>query len=157
MGLSYSRHGDSGLVLAEFGQDEAAISKALRQHDPDLRLVPRHSEKFGKRYYAVYRYAGSDRPAEFVCAWTTDAGEPLPLSSRLLDLVQKLDRNTRGEYEDENARERKRREQLERQLAADTQDLIDDWKARDGRSALLPRGVSLRMARDKRRARGERV
>ncbi len=147
-GLVYSRT-DSGLVLAEHGQDEAAVARLLKQHDRDLRLVPQRSDSYGRIYYAVYRYAGSERDAEFVCAWVGEDGQPLPLSSRILDMVQQLDRNGRGAYVDEDERNARLRERRALDEAQATEDLADDWARRERRSAVLPRGSHLRQARSR--------
>lgn len=147
-GLVHSRT-DSGLLVAEHRVEGAAVARALREHDPDLRLVPQFSASMGGQYWAVYLYAGSERPAEFVTAWVNEQGEPLPLSMRLVDRVQELDRNGRGETpsaDELNALEEERR-RLDAEQAAE--DLYDDWRKREGRSALLPRSQSLRAARSR--------
>ena len=85
-----------------------------------------------------------------------ERGEPYPLSSGILDLVDRLDRNTRhghvGEDEINAARDR----ELERQKARDREAIVDDHLFKHGRP-LLPRSQSLRMARDKQRAKGRKV
>jgi hypothetical protein len=53
--------------------------------------------------------------------------------------------------------EAQRRERLTQAEEDMAQDLIDDWRTREGRSAMLPRSQSLRRARDKARAQGEKV
>jgi len=155
-GLVYSKT-DSGLLVAENAHsvDEQAVARSLREYDPDLRLVPQVvvGDRVG---YRVYRYAGPDRPAEFLLYWgDASTGEPWPLSSRLLDKVREQDKNTRGTYLDEDAREKLRREELERAHASATDSVIADT-LKSGRT-VLRRGVGLRMARDKRRARGEKT
>jgi hypothetical protein len=150
-GLTYSRT-ESGLLVAENASaDERAVARALRDHDPDLRLVPQ--SRVGDRIgYSVYRYAGSDRPAEFLLFWgNTASGEPYPLSSRLLDEVKRLDRNSRGagDYVDVDERNARAKAELREHADKQGEELFDDWRKREGRSALLPRGVSLRRARSK--------
>jgi hypothetical protein len=148
LGLVYNRT-TSGLVLAEHSQDEAAVARLLKQHDPDLRLVPQRSDAFGRTYYSVYRYAGSERPAEFIFAWVDDVGAPLPLTSRILDRVQELDRNSRGEYLNEDERDAQVRAERDKNTARNLEDLRDDWMTREGVSAVLPRSQSLRQARSR--------
>lgn len=155
MGFSYSTT-DSGLVVAEQAMDEAAVRRALKEWDPDLRLVPQASEKLGTTLWKVMRTTGSDRPAEFVCAWQSDRGEPYPLSMRILDLVKQLDKNTRSSYQSVEERDARRRAELERETQQRNEDLADDWTPKHGRP-VLPRSQSLRMSRDRRRARGEKV
>ena len=148
MGLVYHRT-DSGLVLAEHGQDEAAVARALKEHDRDLRLVPQRSDAYGHIYYSVYRYAGSERDAEFVCAWQNESGEPRPLSFGLVDLVKQLDKNTRSRYLSDDERNTRKREREAKQEERDREALISDWQTREGRSAVLPRGAHLRQARSR--------
>lgn len=147
-GLIYSRT-DSGLLVAENGSgDERAVARALRDYDPDLRLVPQ-GVAGGRMAYKVYRYCGSERPAEFICFWGNERGEPYPLSHRLLDKVRSLDKNQRGseDYRSEDELNEQAKAARERQAEEDAQALLDDWKTREGRSALLPRGPSLARAR----------
>ena len=147
---------DSGLVLQEYGQGHASLERELKKRDPLLSLQGWPSQTHGCILWKVVRYAGPDRPPDTVCVWQSERGEPYPLSSGILDLVDRLDRNTRSAYvgEDElNARlERSRAAQVNR----DNEALVDDWVFKHGRP-VLPRSQSLRMARDKQRARGKKV
>jgi hypothetical protein len=156
MPLVYTRQ-DSGLVVAEHASDEASVARALRDHDSDLRLVRQLSESLGALVWKVYRYAGSERPAEFVCAWTDRSGTPLPLSHRLVDMVKGLDRNSRAPVADADTLNARRKERAEKEVQRHNQDLIDDHLPRVGRSPVLHRSQSLRMARDKQRAKGRKV
>lgn len=147
---------DSGLVLSEYGWDHAQVERELKKRDPDLTLQGWPSQTHGTILWKVVRYAGPDRPPDTVAVWQSDRGEPYPLSSGLLDLVDRLDRNTRGAAvgEDElNARlEAERRKQDER----DGEGIIDNTTFKHGRP-VLPRSQSLRMSRDKQRAKGKKV
>jgi len=154
--LVYSRS-DSGLVVAEHGADESAVARALREHDRELRLVRQPSDTFECLVWKVYRSAGSERPAEFICAWTDRSGAPLPLSHRLVDMVKGLDRGSRAPHMDADALNAQRRERAEKDVKRHNQDLIDDHLPRVGRNPVLHRGQSLRMARDKQRAKGRKV
>lgn len=146
----YSK-GNHGLLVARDTApgDEQAVARQLRDYDPDLRLVPQGV--VGRQIvYKVYRYAGSDRPAEFVCFWGDEAtGEPWPLSSGLLDRVRELDKNTRANYLSAEAREARRRAELERHREQTAKDVYDDLRRMPGRLAALPRGQSLRRARSR--------
>lgn len=148
MGLVYTRTG-GGLVVAEHGQDEAAAARTLREYDPELRLVRQYDDVRRTPVWKVYSYRGPDQPAVFLLAWTDDRGVPLPLSSRLLDKVKELDRNSRAAHVDEDVLNARKREREARQLEQDMQDLADDWRTREGRSAVLHRGVHLRRSRSK--------
>ena len=136
--------------------DGAAVERALKQLDPDLSLQGWPSQSLGCILWKVVRYAGPDRPPETVCVWQSDRGEPYPLSSGILDMVRQLDKNTRATYLSDTARDRLRAEELAKDKQRDSEDLADDWTAKHGRP-VLPRSQSLRLARDKQRARGKKV
>lgn len=152
MGLSRT---DGGLYVPE-GAHEAAVMRALREHDDDLRLVPQDSDHFGRRVYKVFRYAGSERPAEFLLFWGDEHGNPFPLSSSLVDAVKQLDRNMRGfdprNADAKNAELVARRRQKSRE---DGEALLQDYDGRlEGKKSSPPkRSVGLLRARDRVRAR----
>jgi hypothetical protein len=147
---------DSGLILSEYGQDSASLERELRKRDPDLTLQGWPSQAHGCILWKVVRYAGPDRPPDTVCVWQSERGEPFPLSSGILDLVDRLDRNTRHGHHGEDELNAARERELARQDARDREALTDDWTFKHGRP-VLPRSQSLRMARDKQRARGKKV
>lgn len=118
----------SGLLIAVEGADERNVGALLRRHDPDLRLVPRFSEEHGCKLWMVYRWKGPNDPSEFVCAWQTRDGQPLPLSSNVVEMVQLLDRGTVGAAPDPDAsnaalRARRKKDSLETKQA-----IADDHK-----------------------------
>jgi hypothetical protein len=145
---------ESGLVLAEQGMDGAALERELRKRDPLLALQGFYSPAHGAVVWRVVREAGAAGP-ETVCVWQSASGEPYPLSSGLLSLVDRLDRNTRAVYASEDELERAREKAREKQISRANEALADDWNPKHGRP-VLPRSRSLRMARDKRRAKGEK-
>jgi len=147
---------DSGLALQEYGQDHASLERELRRRDPLLSLQGWPSVTHGCILWKVVRYAGPDRPPDTVCVWQGERGEPFPLSSGILDLVDRLDRNSRHGHVSEDEINAARDRELERQVERDREALTDDWVFKHGRP-VLPRSQSLRMARDKQRARGRKV
>lgn len=147
---------DSGLILTESGMDQAAIERQLQKRDPLLTLQGWPSPTLGTILWKVVRYGGPDRPPDTVCVWQSDRGEPYPLSSGLLDLVDRLDRNTRGDYKNEDQRNDEFARERQKNLDRDNEAIRDDTTFRHGRP-VLPRSQSLRMARDKRRNRGEKA
>ena len=147
---------DSGLVLQEYGQDHASLERELRKRDPDLSLQGWPSSTHGCILWKVVRYAGPDRPPDTVCVWQSESGEPYPLSSGLLDLVDRLDRNHRGGHLGEDEINAARDRELGRQLERDRVALIEDYLFKHGHP-VLPRSQSLRMSRDRQRARGKKV
>jgi hypothetical protein len=134
--------------------DGAALERELRKRDPLLALQGFLSAEHGAVVWRVVREAGEAGP-ETVCVWQSASGEPYPLSSGLLALVDQLDRNSRGGYAGEDELDARRRTEQARQQQRDNEALADDWNPKHGRP-LLPRSRSLRMARDKRRAKGEK-
>lgn len=155
---SVERTLDSGLILSEYGMDGAAIERELRKRDRDLSLQGWPSQTHGCILWKVVRYAGPDRPPDTVAVWQSDRGEPFPLSSGILDLVDRLDKNTRHHYADEDERNEGLKRERRKQDARDREALLDDYKTvmGPGHAGMLPRGQSLRRARDKRRNRGEK-
>jgi hypothetical protein len=148
----------SGLVLATHGSDEAATAAALREYDRDLRLVPQDSDAFGRRVYKVYRYMGSEQPSVFVCGWWDDLGNPYDglSATGLLEMVKRLDRNNSREQRiDPDEKNRLLLEERRRQSSEDIDEVAREFSGRiDGKkSSPLKRSQSLRMARDRVRAR----
>lgn len=132
----------SGLIAVREGSDHASVQRALRDHDPDLRLVPQATD--GRVAWVVYRYRGGDRPAEIVCSWRDANLDPLPLSHGLVDMVQRLDRNTVGRDRDPDD---VNRELLERRDATDDDELDEmarDFAKRAKRHPAFHRGLHLR-------------
>ena len=155
MGLVLSQSA-SGLVLACEGSDEAACAAALREYDSDLRLVPQDSDAFGQRVYKVYRYVGSEQPAQFVCGWWDELGNPYPGLSvtGLLEMVKRLDRNTRFENVDPDERNRELLERRRKEASEEMDAIAREFAGRiDGtKSSPLPRSRSLYAARNRVRA-----
>lgn len=151
----------SGLVLAHSGSDEAAARSALREYDSDLRLIPPGLFVSGEREsysrgYRVYRYMGSERPIQFVCLWGNEYGEPYEQLSAtgLLEMVKRLDRNTRYEHVDADEKNRKMLERRRKEADEGFQEIVDEFKDKiDGKkSSPLPRSRSLYLARNRVRA-----
>jgi len=146
----------SGIVTAESGMDASSVERALKKRDPLLSLQGWPSETHRTILWKVVREGGSGRPPDTVCVWQSDRGEPYPLSSALLDLVDKLDRNSRTVYLTDDQRNDLRHRELARKMELDNEAIRDDTTFKHGRP-VLPRSQSLRMSRDKQRNRGEKV
>lgn len=149
---------DGGLLVPLEGYEEA-VRRALREHDDNLRLVPQDSDYFGRRIYKVFRYAGSDRPADFILFWGDAAkNEAYPLSMAIVDEVKRHDRGSRGfDVEDSdtlNARLREQRAREARELGEAIAEYHGD-RMGDGsggkKFTVLPTGRSLQLARMRRR------
>ncbi len=156
MSLVYQR-ADSGLVVASHGAGEAAVARALREFDDDLRLVKQYSDENQRQVWKVFVYRGPDTPAVFLTGWWDEHGVPFPeLTMLLVEKVKRLHKNSRApgvDIDKENAVFTQARRRQERQ---DDADIADDWMFKHGRP-VLHRGQHLRVSRDKRRARGENV
>jgi hypothetical protein len=152
--MEYSRS-DSGLILAEEASDAAAVERQLKQIDRGLALQawPRRD---GPPIWRVVLHFAGDRPPETIASWVDRRGEPLPLSERLVDLVRSLDKNSRVEFVDADGKNQQFDKERERNNDRDTEALISEWRFPHGRP-VLPRSQSLRLARDKRRAKGKKV
>jgi hypothetical protein len=138
-----------GLYVAEQAVDFQSVAAALREHDPELRLVPQHDPDWGTVVYKVFRYAGDNRPADFVCGWWDREMRPLPLSHRLVDEVKLLDRRTSSRQPDEDEHnERLKQERLDR-WSEDMETLADELAKRSRTSPALHRGQHLRRSRHK--------
>lgn len=83
-----TRGTETGLVLAEEAGDELRLSRALKQIDDRL-VLQRHPGKVaGGFVYKVLRIVSEDHPAEYVTTWADEYGNPLPLSSGLIEKVK---------------------------------------------------------------------
>ena len=154
MGLSRT---DGGLFVPE-GAHEAAVMRALREHDDDLRLVPQDSDHFGRRVYKVFRYAGSNRPAEFILFWGDPGkGVAYPLSMSLVDEVKRHDRGMHGfSAEDSDTINARLKADLARESREQGAELADEFRdhiAGKGTKSILFRGKHLQAARNRVRAR----
>jgi len=116
---------------ADASGQERAVARALKEYDPDLRLVPGVVNEQG--VWKVYRYSGPDRPALFLFMWGDSYGNPWPLSMRILDKVRELDKNTKSEFRDEDALEAHRKASKAKTEEDRATDLYDDLKSLDGR------------------------
>jgi hypothetical protein len=122
-----TRAHESGLVLAEEASDEARLSRAIKQVD-DRYVLQRHPASVEGGYvYKVYCIVSEDQPALCILTWSDEKGNPLPLSSGLVEEVKKWrpeNRDRRGPNEDaRNAQIRAETQRLrEEQLAAISED-----------------------------------
>jgi hypothetical protein len=88
-----TRQTESGLVLAEQAADGAGLRRALKDIDRNLVLWPPDAMS---PYWRVLERRGDDRPAETILTWMGMDATPLPLSSGILDEVQRLRKDARN-------------------------------------------------------------
>ena len=147
---------DGGLLVPQ-GAYEEAVARALKEHDPLLRLVPQDSDHFGRRVYKVFRYAGSDRDAEFILFWGDPTnGVAYPLSMAIVDEVKRHDRNERGFSAEDpdvlNARLVEQRQREARELgSAIAEEHADRMEGK--KTSVLFTGKNLQLSRIRQRRR----
>jgi hypothetical protein len=115
-----TRELNSGLTVAEEAQDEKMIARALKQIDERYVLQKHPSEVEGGWVYKVFCIVSEDQPAICIHTWCDDRGNPLPLSTGLLEDVKRWRpdaRERRGFDADEH--NRRLDERLAKDRAAD--------------------------------------
>lgn len=124
-----TRQHSSGLIVAEQAADERAIGRALQQIRPDaaLQVRPRDEEKGGVLVYKVVHVDSG----QVMFTWMDDYGNPLPLSSGLIDEFQRHQlgaRNTGLIGGDEH--NRRHQEQIDRERQARVEAVREEHRAR---------------------------
>lgn len=118
----YYRETGKGLFVPERDMDELAMQRALEQVDDRLVLAKEIDVLHDCWVYKVVKRVSDDQPVVDICSWRDDYGAPLPLSSGLVDMVQRLrpeNRHQRVDADEHNAR-------LTAKRKADADTLVDD-------------------------------
>ena len=158
----YSVSDVGGLAVCFNPTDEKTVTAALRRLDDRLFLDPEVETHgpYGPYVYMTVKYHhGSGVPPTCVLDWREPDGRPKPLSLAMVDQVRRQEgAMARAVSEAIIANERRRQEAI-KAVGDGTYDVVMEGghSAAGKRSVNLPRSQSLRMARDKRRARGEKV
>ena len=153
--MGYVERRVGGLVVAEVGADAVSLERELRKRDPLLSLQGWPDPEYGRIRWRVVR-ATPEGSFETVVVWPAD-GEPHPLSSGILDELDRHDRNnTRREFKDTDELNLEREAERAKQQDRDNEGIYDNWAFKHGRP-VLPRSQALRISRNRRRARGEKV
>jgi hypothetical protein len=123
------RTSPSGLILAEQAQDERSIGHALQQIRPDvvLQVRPRDEEKGGVLVYKVVHVESG----QVMFTWMDSYGNPLPLSSGIIDEFQRHQlgaRNT-GLVSDDQHNQR-HTDEIERERQRRVEAIRDEHRAR---------------------------
>src|SRR4051812_9036931 len=129
--------------------DSAAIQRALKQKDALLELQGWPSDTFDCLIWKVVRRY-NEGPPETVCVWQSDRGQPYPLSSGILDMVDKLDRNTATQNTTEDELNRQVKEKADAKLDDEAETVKQEALKRAKRSPAFHRGVHLRRDRETR-------
>jgi len=147
-----------GLYVVETAPPRNSILRALKQIDDRLFLEKQVSTD-GRHVWCVVVDLG-DRPPVTILEYRDDDGVPIPEpTDSLVWRIAQMDRDggrlhkrvLQANEDLKAARARKAREETA-ELARDIVPRISDT-----RSVLLPRGVDLRRARDRKRAQGYRI
>lgn len=150
MALAYRRD-ESGLVLAEEAMDEVRLSRALKEIDDRYVLQKERSNAPGGWTYRVLRIWSAEHPPVPVLIWEDEHGNPLPLTSGILDLVQKHHLGLRGNaaYVSEDEHNRRHVERMERRLADEIEAIREEHMGRlTGRHFVAMSGRMRRRRRD---------
>lgn len=129
MGL-VTRATESGLVLAEDAADEVGLQRALEQIDRSLVLQKEKADVGGGWIYKVIQMVTDDY-APVVFTWCDQYGNPLPLSSGLVEEFKGL-RKEAASRRGPDADERNRRlvERNRAQIESDRDAVIQDHRPR---------------------------
>lgn len=128
MSLNIREHG--GLIVAEHGQDEHAVTQALKQIDDRLILQKHPSDVEGGWVYKVLRWTSDSLPPDYVATWADEYGRPLPLTFGLVDLVNRLRIDAPHKGPDADERNRRLLEQIERTREDISRSVFDDHVAK---------------------------
>ena len=131
---------DSGLIYPAEGMDGAQVRAALKQHDRNLDLIQQLDPDWRRWVYKVTYSTGSGDQVLF--AWRGPGGEPLELSSAIIDRVKLLDKNTPVAAPNEDALNEAPLERRRKDWEQTSDDLADDYLPRTRRKAILPRTMN---------------
>lgn len=137
----------SGLVLAEEAMDEKALTRALQREvrsDVELR---RYFDT--RRRCVVYKIVHRDSGHIFA-TWTDEYGNPLPLSSGIVEWFKRMQVGARNQDIDADEWNRRRADELRRQEEELTEAVRDEHKGR------LADRVSVSMSGTRHRQRTDR-
>jgi len=118
----------SGLVVARDAWDESAVSDALKALDRRLVLQkhPRDDAPGGWVYKVICIV--SDTYAPIVFTWVDANGQPLPLSSALVDAVQERQLGARNKHESADEYNERKKQELTRDADAIRDAIVADHK-----------------------------
>lgn len=131
-----TRISGSGLVLCETAGDEAQLGRALKQIDDRLVLQKHPAAVEGGWIYKVFVLVSDSHPPQCIYTWMDELGNPLPLSSGIVDEVRKLRRDVREQHGLIDADEKNRRhlDAIHKRREEEAAEIIADHRARLERS-----------------------
>lgn len=150
----------SGLLVAEQAAPPREIAELLRRVDRRLTLQPWGDQRYETTVWRV-EYVDDLGNRHLVVDWRENpednTSRPRPLSSGIVDEAASRQLGSRRSFTDPLEANDRRRAQVDRDDLADTLTAAAEANRLGRRSPMFHRGVGLRMARDKARARGENV
>lgn len=126
MGLVQRTH-ESGLVVAEESADEAALGHALKQIDRAY-VLQKNPDGDTPGLYVVACVVNEDEPPIRILAWADGNGEPLPLSSGLVEKVKAWHVGARNRPETVDEYNARVGAELERDRQRDAEAIFDDHR-----------------------------
>lgn len=126
MSLIHREHG--GLIVSEHSMDARSIQAALKQLDDKLILLP--PDAYRGPYWKVYRDVSDWQEAVCIYTWMDDYGDPLPLSSGLVNEVDKLRKDARNKGLDADDLNALREQRLAEDRAERGQQIIEEHRAK---------------------------
>lgn len=150
------RHG--ALYVIEDARDSDSLLRDLRAID-DRIFLERQITLENEAVWCVVVNVGGDHPPLTILEWRDQEGNPLELSSGIVDRVARMDRDEKRLIASVMRQNAERIEAQRQQSRAEWREMGEDFQKRtsSGYSAVLPRGQYLRRSRDKRRGRGDKV
>jgi hypothetical protein len=136
-------HEPTGLVVPVQSMDEQAVQRELQKRDRML-FLDKEITYSNQLLYSVKFYVPDHAPLDLF-SWTDEYGNPLPLSSALIDKLDSLDRNYGAALASERVREatRKREEAWELEADAEYEDIARGVGKRIGKTRSHVRKVSV--------------
>ena len=158
----YSVSEVGGLAVMFNPADEKTVTRALSRLDDRLFLDP-EVETVGPYapyvYLTVKYHLGSGHPPSTVLEWREPDGRPKPLSLALVEQVKRQEGAMATAFADAMIANEKKRQAAIKAVGDEAFEIARSGgkSAAGTKSVNLPRSQSLRMARDKQRARGDKV
>lgn len=143
-----------GLIVCENAADEKAVTAALKQFDPRLRLGCEVDREHKRPVYVVVRVWSDSHDAAFICDWRDDNQVPLPLSHRLVDKVKDLRAGSRAPLPDAVAHNDALTAAARQEFEEATEDMLRDAVDRRGRLPVFHRSPGLARTRARLRDQG---
>ena len=151
--MPVTRQTPSGLVVAEEAADERSVQAQLRRLDRSL-VLTRETHPAGGLEYVVVKTFADD--ALVLCRWRDEVtGAALPLSSGLVDKVDRARRDSRAPQVDVVDWNARLADRVRAEMDEAAADAARATERRSGRLPLFHRSRGLYLSRARARARGE--